>query len=212
MKNELELWDEIAQKEDLCEEISQKVINDPELVDLILEGVSSDVSRVKFRSAKILKIISAKNPELIYPYIDFFIELLDSDNKIIIWNAMDILANLSAIDSENKINAIFEKYQKFIDNESMVTAAHVVDNSWKIAKSKPEYKERITESLLDLEKKPRDDECKNILLGKAIISFDKYYGEIENKKEVSELVKRQLNNPRNATRMKAQKFLKKHSI
>lgn len=212
MKNELELWDEIAQKEDLCEEISQKVINDPELVDLILEGVSSDVSRVKFRSAKILKIISAKNPELIYPYIDFFIELLDSDNKIIIWNAMDILANLSAIDSENKINAIFEKYQKFIDNESMVTAAHVVDNSWKIAKSKPEYKERITESLLDLEKKHRDDECKNILLGKAIISFDKYYGEIENKKEVSELIKRQLNNPRNATRMKAQKFLKKHSI
>ncbi|MGZ7095132.1 MAG: hypothetical protein ACXVHU_01545 [Methanobacterium sp.] len=210
MENKVDILDEIKQKEDLSENIADNVINNAELLHIILDGVYSDITRVKFRSAKILKIISGKNPELLYPYIDFFIELLDSENKIITGNAMDIIANLSAVDSEKKIDRIFDKYYGFINDESMVTAAHVVDNSWKIAKSKPEYKEKVTNSLLELENIPRDAECKNILLGKAILSFDKYFTEIENKKEVTDLVKKQLKNPRNATKVKALKFLRKH--
>ena len=205
-----EILDEIGQKEDLSGKVAEEVINNPKLLPIILEGVSSKTSRIKFRSAKILKIISEENPELLYPQFDFFIGLLDTKNKIIVWNAMDIIANLSSIDSENRFNNIFEKYYNFIDDESMVSAAHVVDNSWKIAKSKPEYKSEITNSLLGLENYSGDSECKNILLGKAILSFDKYYQEIESKKEVIELVKKQLDNPRNATKIKAEKFLKKH--
>ena len=209
--NNAEILDEIGQKEDISERIADKVINNPQLLPVVLEGVFSKTSRVKFRSAKILRIISGKSPELLYPQFDFFTGLLDNKNKIIVWNAMDILANLNSIDSENRFDEVFEKYYNFINDESMISAAHVVDNSWKIVKYKPEYKEKITDSLLGLENYHGDSECKNILLGKAIISFDKYFQEIENKKEVTELIIKQLDNPRNATKVKAEKFLKKHN-
>lgn len=211
MKDKEYIMNKIAQKKDISENIVEDVMENPQLLPDILDMVLSETARIKFRSAKILRIISAKDPKLLYPHIDFFIELLDSENRIINWNAIDIIANLSSVDSEGKINEIFDRYYNLIHDESMVTAGHVVDNSWKIVKSKPEYKEKITEVLLDIEKTPRDEECMNILLGKAILSFDKYFEEIEDKEEVTELVKRQLDNPRNATRSKAERFLKKHS-
>ena len=210
MNNEADILNEIGQKEDFSEDIAEKVINKPQFLPIILGGVYSDTSKVKFRSAKILRIISEKNPKLLYSHMNFFIELLDNDNKIIMWNAMDVIANLSSVDSENKINEIFESFYSFIYDESMITAGHVIDNSWKIAKSKPEYQKRITDKLLELEKIPRDQECLNILLGKTILSFDKYFPEIQNKDEVIALVKRQQNNSRNATKVKADRFLKKH--
>ena len=203
--------DELNQKEDHSKDIAEKVVRNSQLIPMLLNMVFSDITRVKFRSIKVLSIVSGKNPEILCPYIDFFIELLDNDNKVIMWNAMDIIANLSAVDSQERIKEIFEKFYDFLSDESMITAGHVVDNSWKIAKAKPEYQNKITDKLLELEKIPRDGECRNILLGKAVLSFDKYFDEIQDKEEVISLVKRQLNNPRNATKIKAERFLRKYS-
>lgn len=212
MENETDiLVNELNQKEDHSKDIAKKVVKNPQLIPTLLNLVSSDITRVKFRSIKVLSIVSGKDPEMLYSHIDFFIELLDNDNKVIMWNAMDIIANLSAVDSQERIKEIFEKFYDFLSDESMVTAGHVVDNSWKIAKAKPEYQNKIICKLLELEKIPRDDECRNILLGKTILSFDKYFDEVQDKEEVISLVERQLNNPRNATKVKAERFLKKHS-
>ena len=53
------------------------------------------------------------------------------------------------------------------------------------------------------------EECRNILIGKAIKAFEVYFDEIEDKDKIISFVKGQLNNTRNATRSKAEKFLKK---
>ena len=206
-----DIADELNQKEDHSKGMAEKAAKDPQLISILLNMVHSDITRVKFRSIKVLNIVSGRNPEILYPHIDFFIELLDNVNKVILWNVMDILANLSAVDSQNKMEDIFEKFYGFLSDESMITAGHVVDNSWKIAKFKPKYQKKITDNLLELESIPRDQECRSILLGKAILSFDKYFDEIQDKEEVISLVERQLNNPRNATKVKAERFLKKHS-
>ena len=202
---------ELNQKEDYSKDIAEKAVKNPQLISILLNMVYSDITRVKFRSMKVLNIISGKNPEILYPDVDFFIKLLDNSNKVIMWNAMDILANLSAVDSQEKIEDIFEKFYGFLSDESMVTAGHVVDNSWKIARAKPKYQKKITDNLLELENIPRDQECRSILLGKAVLSFDKYFDEIQDKEDVISLVKRQLDSPRNATKVKAERFLKKHS-
>lgn len=210
MQKDRDLLNVIDQKEDLSKEVAEEVIANPQLLSEILKGVSSAIARTRFRSAKILRIISEKEPAMLYSKMDFFVDLLKSDNKIIMWNAMDIIANLTSVDPKNKFDKIFEKYYGLLSNESMVTAAHVIDNSGKIAKAKPAFQEKITDKLLELEEIPRDHECKNILLGKAILSFGEYFDQIQNKDEVIFFVKRQLNNPRNATKVKAEKFLKKY--
>jgi len=61
-------------------------------------------------------------------------------------------------------------------------------------------------------KPPITQECKNILIGKAILAFDVYFDQIKNKAPIISFVKKQVNNTRNATKVKAEKFLKKNRI
>jgi hypothetical protein len=208
-----DVLEKLGKKEKKAEDIAKNVIKDPNLLPEIFNGISSENSRVKFKSAKILRVISEKNPEILYPKMDFFINLLDSENKILKWNAMDVIGNLTSIDLKNKFDEIFKKYYSFLSAEGMITVAHVVDNSGKIAKAKPYLTQRITSELLKLEKIPTKpqltQECKNILLGKVILAFGMYFDIIENKDNVISFAKRQINNTRNATKVKAEKFLKK---
>ena len=183
------------------------MIKDPSLLPEIFNGISSENPRIKFKSAKILRVVSEKNPEILYSRIDFFVNLLDSENRILKWTTIDVIGNLTSIDSKNKFDKIFKKYYSFLSADSMITIGHVVDNSGKIAKAKPHLTQKITSELLQLEKMPTTphltQECKNILLGKTISAFSTYFGQIENQKNVISFVKRQLNNTRNATRVKA---------
>ena len=208
----IDILEKLWKKEIKAEDIAKNVTKDPGLLPEIFNGISSKNSRIKFKSAKILRVISEKNPEILYSKMDFFINLLDSENKILKWNAIDVIGNLTSIDSKNKFDKIFKKYYSFLSTESMITIAHVVDNSGKIAKAKPHLTQKITSELLKIENistKPRlTQECKNILLGKAILAFGTYFNQIENKDNVISFVKRQLNNTRNATKVKAEKFLK----
>jgi hypothetical protein len=211
MENRAEIVAEIEQMRDFTGNIAESVIDNPQLLPLILNGVYLEIKRAKFDSINILLIISRKNPEILYPHIKYFVELLDNDNFIITRYAIEIIANLSAIDCENKINDLFDEFYNLIFGEYLVTAVQVVDNSWKIAKAKPDLQNKITDKLLEIERNEMDKKFQNILLGKVILSFDKYFHEIDDKDKVISFVKRQLNNPRNATKVKAERFLRKHS-
>lgn len=208
----IDILEKLGKKEIKAGDIAKNVIKGPGLLPEIFNGISSENPRIKFKSAKILRVISEKNPEILYSKMGFFIDLLDSENRILKWVAIDVIGNLTSVDSKNKFDKIFKKYYSFLSAESMITVGHVVDNSGKIAKARPHLTQRITSELLNIEKiptKPRlTQECKNILLGKAISAFGVYFDQIENKDTVISFVKRQLNNTRNATKVKAEKFLK----
>ena len=209
---ESKILDELGKKGIEAEDLADKVSRNPDLLPEILDGVSSAEARLRFNSAKILRIISEKQPKILYSKIEFFVDLLDSENNILKWIAIDIIGNLASVDSENKFNRIFRKFYDLLSDESMITAGHVIDNSGKIAVAKPYLQDRITEKLLKVEKiEYKTSECRNILLGKVISSFDKYIDQFDNKKKMISLVRRQLKNSRKATRAKAEKFLNNQS-
>lgn len=187
-------------------------MKDSGLLPEIFNGISSENPRIRMKSAKILRVISEKNPKILYSKMDFFVNLLDSPNKILRWIATDVIGNLTSIDSKNKFDKIFKKYYSLLSAESMITVGHVVDNSGKIAKAKPHLTQKITSELSKIEEIPTSphltQECKNILLGKTILAFGMYFDQIENKDSVISFVKRQLDNTRNATKVKAERFLK----
>jgi len=201
---------ELEKKETEATAIAEKVTENPDLLPELLSGISSATARIRFASAKILRIISEKNPEILYLSMDFFVDLLDSKNNILKWNAMDIIANLTAIDRDNKFNESFRKFYSYLHNGDLITAGHIVDNSGKIALAKPEFQDEITKELLKVKEIPLPtEECRNILIGKTIKAFDVYYDEMKDKNKIISFVKDQLNNPRNATRSKAERFLKR---
>jgi len=189
---------------------AKEIMENPEMLRELLAGVCSKNPKIKFGSAKVLRTISKRNPGMLYSEWGFFVNLLDGGNNILKWNAMDIIANLTRVDSRNEFNKLSKKFCGYLYEGSLITAGHVVDNSGKIALSKPDLQDEITKELLKAEKIPLPtEECRNILIGKTITAFQVYYDKIKDKEAVVSFVKRQLNNSRHATKNKAEKFLKK---
>ncbi|MCX6011580.1 MAG: hypothetical protein NT134_04930 [Chloroflexi bacterium] len=205
------LLQQIGQKENDKGQIAEGIIGEPGLLADVLEGMSAPKASVKFGCSKVLRIISQKKPEVLYPSFDFFVQLLDSDNTFLKCDAILILANLAAVDSANKFEAIFDRYFAPIKGPVLITAANVIGGAARIALAKPALTDRIVDELLKVEAAEyQTAECRNIALGQAIMSFEQFFGQIGDKEGVIQLVKKQLANTRNSTRQKAAQFLKKH--
>jgi hypothetical protein len=157
--------------------------------------------------------LSEKYPDKLYPYMDRFILLLDSKHSILTWNAMAIIANLTAVDGDRKFDAIFDKYYSYLGNDHMVTVANVVGNSAKIVSNKPYLVDRVTRELLtvqDLKVTPHlTEECKLVIAEQVIQTFNALIDYTQNKKALLAFTKKHQNSPRASLRKEAQSFLKK---
>ncbi len=195
------------------EELLQKVKRDFELLPELLTGVSSSEAAIRYGCAKTLMDLSEEYPEKLYTYMDSFIGLLESKHRILTWNAMAIIANLTRVDKDRKFDAIFDKYYSFLNDEYMVTVANVVGHSGKIALTKPYLIPKITNELLKVENLSTTphltEECKRVIAEKAIKSFDLFFDKIEHKEKVISFVERHLDSTRKTLRREAEKFLKK---
>jgi hypothetical protein len=208
---EHKLFQKLIDKSITKEEFFQKIKQDFDLLPTVLKGVFSSKAVIRYGCAKALLNLSEEHPEKLYPYMDFFIDLLDSQYRILIWNAMAIIANLTKIDVDMKFDSIFEKYFSFINDEYMVTVANVVGHSGKIALAKPHLIEKIANNLLkvgDISTTPHlTEECKKVIAEKAIKSFNMFFGKIEQKEKVVSFAKNYLNSSRKTLRKSAEDFL-----
>jgi len=210
---ESELLQKLASKSMTKEEILQKVEQDFSILPEVLNGVHSSKAAIRYGCAKVLMDLSEEYPEKLYPSMDSFINLLDSKYRILTWNAMAIIANLTKVDKDKKFDAIFDKYYRFLNNEYMVTVANLVGHSGKIALAKPHLIPKITNELLKVENISTTphltEECKRVIAEKAIKSFDLFFDKIDTKEKVITFVKRYLNSPRKTLKEEAENFLKK---
>lgn len=194
--------------------LHQMVEHNFELIPVLVEGMSSQKANTRYGSGKILMDLSEKCPERLYPYIDSIIELLDSKYRIIIWNSMAIIANITPVDTEKKFDTIFNKYSSFLKDEYMITVANTIENLGKIAKAKPYLIQKITKEILEVENiklTPHlTEECKKVIAEKAIGSFELFFDNIEEKKKVLSFVEKQVESSRKSLRSKAAEFVKKH--
>lgn len=157
--------------------------------------------------------LSEEYPEKLYPYIDSFINLLDSKYRILTWNAIAIIANLAKVDTDKKFDAIFHKYYRFLNDEYMVTVANVAGHSGKIALAKPHLINKITDELLKVENISTTphltEECKRVIAEKIIKSFNLFFDKIDHKEKVISFIERHLDSPRKTLKKEAETFLRK---
>ena len=207
-----ELLFKLVDKSITGKELLRKIKLDFGLLPTVVKGVSSSKAAIRYGCAKVLVDFSEEHPEQLYSYMDFFVELLNSDYRILTWNAMAIIANLTKVDKDMKFDAIFDKYYSFINNEYMVTVANVVGNSGKIALAKPHLIEKITIELLkvaNISTTPHlTEECKMVIAEKAIKCFDLFFDKVKQKEKVVGFAKSHLNSPRETLRRTAKNFLK----
>ena len=208
-----QLTEAILDKSISKEELLNRVKQDFSLIPLLLKGVDHPKAAVRYGCAKVLMDLSEEHPEKLYPHFDFFVSLLNSKYRILTWNALAIVANLTRVDTDKKFDAVYDKYYSFLDNDYMVTVANVVGNSSKIALAKPYLIPKITEELLkaqDISTTPHlTEECKRVIAQHTIKTVDLFFDRIDQKEQVISFVKACLDSPRKKLRTAAEKFLKK---
>jgi len=195
-----------------AEQVARQIIENKKLLTPIYDGVTGSNKRIKNAAAKTLQILSARKPNLLYPKFDFFLQLINGDDTILKWIALDVIGNVSAVDTKNRINKkILQKLFDLLSDESMITASHSIAALGNIAVHKPRHRMEITAHLLRVEKIKRNPECCNILIGHTILALTEYIDQCPDKKPVLAFARRALKNSRFATRKKTEKFLKQFS-
>jgi hypothetical protein len=212
---ESSLLQELANKSVTKEELLQKTKQDPRVLPEVLKGISSSKAAIRYGCARVLMDLSEEHPKSLYPFMDCFIDLLDSKHRILTWNAIAIIANLTKVDKDKKFDVIFDKYYGFLNDEYMVTVANVVGHSAKIALAKPYLIQKITKEVLKVRNisiTPHlTEECKRVIAEKAIEFFRLFFDQIDAKEKVISFAKRHLGSPRRTLKAEAESLLEKWS-
>lgn len=209
---ETDLLEKLGSKEISKAQLFERVEADFSLLSVLLAGTSSSKAAVRYGCGSVLMDLSEKHPDKLYPYMDKFIALLDSKHRILTWNAMGAIANLTAADVDHKFDAIFDKYYSYLGNEYMVTVANVVAYSAKIVANKPYLADKITAELLkvqNLQVTPHlTEECKLVIAEHAIQTFNTLIKYTQNKKALIAFAQKHQNSPRTSLKKETQNFLK----
>jgi hypothetical protein len=203
--------EEIARKGSDKERIAETIRRRPEQLSEVLDGLNAEPAAIKFGCAKVLRLISVIQPELLYPHFDRFVRLLDHPNKIFQWEAILVLAELVRVDKANRFEAVFPRYFAPIAGPVMITAANTIGGAAQIARARPAWADRIAREILKVSRaRYQTRECRNVAIGKAIEAFGEIFDLLnETKPTVVNFVRRQVKNSRAATAKKAQVFLRK---
>lgn len=176
----------------------------------LIAGLSSPDARRRFGSAKKLRTIAAEHPELLYPFFDVFVALLEIENKILQWEGSIVLSHLARVDTQNKFRGIFKRYFAPVSGPIMISAANVINGAARIAKAQPALADRIAVEVLKVRRaRYATVECRNVAIGHAITAFGEFFDLLRTPRPVIAFVRGALRNPRPATAKKAARFLKK---
>lgn len=189
--------------------LAQKAVKNEAVLSVLLENLKTKNEAVRYNCSKVLNLMSEENPEMLYPKWDVFVELLVSDHTYWKLSVIPLLANLTRIDEEGKFDRIFDEYFSLLDDKSMIPAVWIAANSGRIAKARPELQTRITKKLLTIDQKHHHPERRDLIKGSAIESFDEYFEEAKDQKEILEFAKNQLSCKSPKTVKIAKDFVKK---
>ena len=178
--------------------------------NVFLNDFFSKTAKVKYTGTKKAIAISKEDPGELYPNFDFFIELLNSENQIIKWTAIQVIGNLSKVDKKKKVDKLLPKLISFLNCGKMITANNTILALSEIALNKPEYQKMIFKEFIKVEQYNYDiSECRNVALGKVVLVLGKFKDEIKDQKDILEFLERQTNNTRVPVKKIAMKLLEK---
>jgi HEAT repeat protein len=201
---------QLSEPELKVERVAGRVIKEPELISALVDCLEARPARVKYGAAKTLRLLANKAPDLVYPWFDFFVQQLDSENNVFRWNAMRVLAALAPADADNRIERVLDKYLSVIPGPRMITAGNAIAGAAEIAVAKPHLANQVARAILGVRDAVyKTDECRNVAIGHAIVALGRFYEIISDKQAVIAFVRAQQENPRSGTRRKAQEFLRK---
>jgi hypothetical protein len=173
-----------------------------------LEILRTESSSKKFPFANALRRLGERQPRKLYPFFDEIAALRGHPNHIIQWTAIRLTADLAAVDKQHKLDGLLADYLRPIAGPVMITAANTMQGAARIALARPEFRSRIIAALLRVTRaRYATTECRHIATGHALTALGTLGHDTLRRADVQRFVRRQLQNPRPATRAKAERLL-----
>jgi hypothetical protein len=163
-----ELIQAISKKDVEVDKFVQLAISDVHARDEIINQMLTNPDiMVYYHCYYVVSKASEDKPELFLQYWNEMVSLLDHKNSYHRDIAMTIIANLTRVDHDNLFAMIFESYLAHINDIKFMTGKCCIQNSLKILKNKPEFKDQIITRLLDV-----DNQCTYPDKQRELLKFD----------------------------------------
>jgi hypothetical protein len=193
-----------------AESIADLILKDRQFLESAFQWISNGPPGTKFRCSKALMLLSESHPNLLYSRIQGIVDLLESENQILKWNAIAILGNMASEECKSVIDGILPRMYASLSCGELITANHAISALGKIGRVFPEKKGKIIARLLKVEGYAFDtDECRNIAVGKVILALEQLMDFSKANKKLAEFARRYVDNRRPATAKKAKQFLRR---
>ena len=186
---------------------------DNAVISELLAGIQSSQDPIRYNCFKVILLISEEHPEILYQHWTLFAKMLGSDNSYFKNIAVQVIANLTKIDTENRFEKLFDKYFGELNSEKTMVAGHAAGNAGKIALSKPGLQLKITRMLININTTYHGKQV-DLIKGYAIEAFHQYYDKtnVKGKNRILEFVKKEQTSRSPRTRKAALAFLKTKGI
>lgn len=209
-----ELIQAISKNDIDVDKFVQLAINDSRIRDEIINQmvINPDIM-VYYHCYYVVSKASEDKPEQFLQYWHEMASLLDHKNSYHRDIAMTIIANLTRVDHDNKFAMIFESYFAHINDIKFMTGKCCIQNSLKILKNKPEYKDQIITQLLDM-----DNQCtypgkqRELLKFDILEILDEVYPGDSYKNSMDEFIRTCVNSISPKTRRKARELAVKYGL
>lgn len=198
----------LEDKEINQETYAENLFRNLDVIPDYLDGLLSKNETYRYNCFKVLYTVSEIKPEVLYPYWDFFVNHLESKNNYHKMSAVSIIANLTAVDGNQKFEVIFNTFYNNLKSQKTIVPIYVVQFSSKIIDSKPHLEEKITNLLLNID---QIHPGKQIELVKAAVieSFSNIFERSAKKDEIITFVRNQLESSSPKTKKAAKQFISK---
>lgn len=161
----------------------------------------------RFGAGKVLCVTARKDPSRVYPHLDEIAALLDSESKVVRWNALQLMGLLARVDDERKLDSYLDAYLGIITGGNLISAANAIQGAGLIAQSRSDLVERVVRVLLSVEQATYDtDECRNVALGHVLKVLQALGPSVLSRPAVTEFIRRQEGNTRAAVARHAAKL------
>lgn len=196
------------------EEFVRLAIDDGQLRDEIVHQMLTHRHiMVYYHCGEVVAKASQDRPDLFDPYWDAIVPLLKHKNSYHRDFALTILANLTAVDSQDRFLGIFDDYFEHLNDKKFMTAIICVQSSQKIIQHKPALRDRIIALLLDIDQRCAYPEKQKALMKSDVLEIlDAVYQEANQKTEIDGFIKAQLNSLSPKTKKNAKELIRKYGL
>jgi hypothetical protein len=193
-------------------DLVQPALESAETRNLLVEGCFAKNETYRYNCVRVFFRALEEQPALFYRYWERFAEGINNPNGFYRSSSTQVIAFLTAVDQERRLDAILDSYLGLLDDDKVMVARYFVQTIHLIPGARPDLREKVIDCLLGVENTRHTESRKSLLKADIISAFDRLFETLSAQEQNQTLAfaEKEMDSESPSTRKAAKAFLKKH--